>query len=380
MATPFSRRTDWPTHLNPIAQALEKKRAAGDSFIDLTDSNPTRCEFVSLKENPKYSPDPRGLLKARESVCRYYAEKKIRVMPEQVFLTASTSEAYSFIFRLMTDPGDGLLVPRPSYPLLDYLCSLSDLTPRGYPLVYEDRWRIDTQSLGALFDAKTRGLIVVNPNNPTGNFVKKSEKHAINALCGKDRRFVVSDEVFFDFALRAGDRVSFAGNKEALSFTVSGISKVLGLPQMKLSWIVVSGPPSLRKEALGRLEVIADTFLSVNTPSQEALPKWFRSRERIQREILKRLLSNQQCLEKAFEKSKKACLLKNEGGWHAVLRIDSQKTDETLTLELLEKQNVLVHPGYFFDFDQGSFLTLSLLPPPASFKKGIGRLQDFFSA
>ena len=383
----FSKRINWTIVPNSIAQELEKRRRAGKSVLDLTESNPTRCAFRYLKPeilkaltHPKnliYEPDPRGLFEAREAICQYYAGHGVKVTPGQIFLTASTSEAYNFVFRLMTDPGDQVLIPRPSYPLFEYLLSLNDLKRNHYSLIYAERWAIDIASLQAAASSQTRGIVLVNPNNPTGNFVGEAEKEEINSFCTAKGLFIISDEVFFDFAFVPKKESSFAGNDKVLSFTLSGISKILGLPQMKLSWIVVSGPPDLRQRAIERLEIIADTFLSVNTPSQRALPAWLRGQKTIRKEVLGRLLPNKKYLEEKFQKNEKVRVLKAEGGWYAVLQIHSDLSDEELALRLLKNQGVFVHPGYFFDFEEGNFLVLSLLPPPEIFRKGVEGISIF---
>jgi aspartate/methionine/tyrosine aminotransferase len=353
--------------------------------LDLTESNPTRCGFsfysggllepLSDRANLVYEPDPGGLPEARRAVCRYYAEKGITVRPEQVFLTAGTSEAYSYLFRLLADPGEKIAVPVPSYPLFHYLADLSDTGIAEYPLVYEDGWRADRAALEKAAGEDVRALIVVNPNHPTGHFTGGGEKAFLARFCRERGMAVISDEVFLDFPLEQGARPeSFAGNGETLTFTLSGISKVLGLPQMKLSWIVVSGPEDERREAAARLEMIADTYLSVNTPSQRALSPWLAARHPLLREIGDRLAGNLETLARAVAASRRARLLRAEGGWYAILALEGPRTDEAVALELLEKEGVLVHPGYLFDFEAGSYIVLSLLPASEDFSEGVRRL------
>ena len=388
----FSRRTDWPNVPNPISQSIDEKKRNGVSLIDLTESNPTHCGFNFLNEkllkplrNPKnliYSPDSSGLREAREVICAYYAEKNISVSPEQLILTASTSEAYSFLLRLLCDPGDHVAIPRPSYPLFEYLTALTDVDTDGYPLTYElNTWRIVKDKLEAVLLQNPKALILVNPNNPTGNLVKSEELLLLNKLCRRSDTAIISDEVFLDFTLEAKHPVpiSLAGNEEVLTFTVSGISKILALPQMKLSWIIVSGPKDFKERALERLAIIADTFLSVNTPVQQALGSWFRSRKVIQQEILKRVKANRGYLVKKFENNKKVSVFTGEGGWYAVLRFQSDKNDEEVSLGLLERHQVIIHPGYFFDFEGENFLVLSLLLPSETFEKGIETLESELS-
>ncbi len=403
----FSKRTNWERHPNALAELLAKLREKGEDILDLTESNPTKCGLgVDLRllaalidpGNLSYEPDPQGLLVARQAVSSYYAEKGISIQPEQVFLTASTSEAYTHLFRLLANPGDKILVPSVGYPLFGYLAGLNDVEVEHYGLAYDTAWHMDLSSLGFRDGAKElgtvleekrtvpgrepspsgrlRAVILVNPNNPTGNFIHKRERRAVNDLCKAASCAIISDEVFFDYAYgENSDRVpSFAGNTEVLTFTLSGVSKVLGLPQMKLSWVVVAGPDELRREAIQRLEIIADTYLSVNTPSQTALPHWLETRSRVQKNILDRVLQNRAILEEAIKGHPKVRLLNAEGGWCAVLKVFSDHPDDELVLTLLEKDRVHVHPGYFFDLEKGTHLVLSLLPPSKDFEEGIRRL------
>ena len=334
------------------------------NFLDLTESNPTRCGFkfysenqlegLTAVENLKYEPNPRGLEMTREAICRYYAEKNIRVEPNQIFLTAGTSEAYSFLFRLLCDPGDAVRTPKPGYPLLDQLAELNDVK---------------------LSDTEIpRAVILVNPNNPTGHFLRIDEINKWNAFCIQSRCALISDEVFLDYDWgRKEAPLSLAGNAEVLTFTLSGISKILALPQMKLSWIVVSGPEKSKMQALQKLEIISDAYLSVSAPVQNALPQWLSKKERILSEI------NQRCAQN-FETFRKIALnspiqvLDSEGGWYAVFHIASCKNDETYAMELLENEGVLIYPGYFFDFEEEGHFVLSLLPVPQTFEAAIDRL------
>lgn len=302
----FSDRSNWPAAQNEIATLKAALERDGKPILDLTVSNPAQCEFQYLKPellkpladaaNLRYEPDPHGLLKAREAVSQYYARKGVSVSPERIFLTAGTSEAYSFIFRLIANPQDAILAPRPGYPLFDYLAGLNDLKVKHYPLVYQNGWRIES-----LPDTAARALILVNPNNPTGNFIHPGEWDLINRFAHSCGAAVISDEVFFDFAFerRITDTKSFAQNREALTFTLGGVSKAIGLPQMKLGWMAVTGSDDLVREAAHRLEIICDTYLSAATPAQRALPFWLEHAAGIQREILGRLEKN-----RAFLKQK----------------------------------------------------------------------------
>jgi hypothetical protein len=386
----FSKRTGWPTAQNRIAVKVAAKRRDGIPFIDLTQSNPTRCEFNYLNldllrpfansKNLSYDPDPRGLLEAREAVCGYYAKKGTAIQPDQIFLTASTSEAYSFLFRLLADPGDTVLVPKPGYPLFDHLCDLHDIRSVKYPLIYDTRdgWKIALNDLEKCFDEKPKAFIAIHPNNPTGNFLLKEEAKTASGLCARHSCAFVSDEVFLDFPAQDSARpVSLAGNQDCLTFTLSGISKILGLPQMKLSWMVVSGPADQKNEALDRLEVISDTFLSVNTPSQRALCGWLPRQDAVQAEILSRIRENHKYLSDRIRKNKQIEIFLSAGGWYNILKIRThhgEASDEAIALTLLEKQNVLVSPGYFFDLEEEDCLILSLIVPVMIFKEGVDRL------
>jgi aspartate/methionine/tyrosine aminotransferase len=378
----FALRTRGELIPNKLTQVLLAKKSAGECIVDLTQSNPTLCGFdyfspmlltpLSDPQNLVYDPHPHGALKAREAVCAYYAEKKIKIDPEQVFLTASTSEAYAFVFRLLADPWQEALIPAPGYPLLDYLCAINDVAVRRYPLIYEKSWAIDLNFLEKCFDRRPKALVAVHPNNPTGHWVSEREKDAIYRLCEKAEAAVISDEVFLDFGWDRKAGRSFAWDDQVLTFTLSGVSKILGLPQMKLSWIVVTGPAGLRRQAIERLELIADTYLSVSTPSQSALSRWFKDKELIRREILERALANRKSLADTFADHPKAAALEAESGWYSVLKVKSDLSDEALALELLQKENILVHPGYLFDgFGEGNFLVVSLLPQVGDFQKAV---------
>ncbi len=375
--TPFSRRTDWPKNQNPLTTILEKKRAAGEFILDLTESNPTRCHFsyanpqwlapLTNPNNLLYEANPKGLLEARQAVARYYASKKILVQPEQIFLTASTSEAYSFLLRLLCDAGDKIAVSRPGYPLFDYLAALNDVDLLSYRLNYENGWRLDEKSLSEAFKQNPKALAIVHPHNPTGHQIQDSEKNQIESLCRQNGAALISDEVFLDYS--EGETFSFAGANQALTFTVSGISKILGFPQMKLSWIVVSGPKILAEEAGERLEIIADTYLSVNTPSQRALSEWLAQAPAVQKEIWARICANRKHLEISVKNHPTLKSLVAPAGWYAILATGLR--DERAAIDLLTLKNTLVHPGYFFDFEEDDLLVLSLLPETSVFKQGL---------
>ena len=385
----FASRTNWPLTPNRLSQLVEAFRREGRAFIDLTESNPTRCGFefdgaevLRALADPRsltYQPDPRGLLAAREAVVRYYADRGVDLNPDQVFLTTSTSEAYSYIFRLLANPGDAILVPRPSYPLFDFLARLNDLELIPYPLAYHDGWAIDLEGLASRLRPaapKARAILVVHPNNPTGTFVTDEELQAMLKLCRTYEMALVADEVFSDYAFAQDSTrvITHAAVSGALTFTLNGLSKISALPQMKLAWIVVNGPPDALREAEARLEIIADTYLSVSAPLAHALPTLLESRRRLQPQILERIRANLRRLDGQLSPGCPVDRLRAEGGWYAVLRVPSTRADDDWAVELLSHDAVFVHPGHFYDFASEGYLVISLLPQPEVFQEGISRL------
>jgi aspartate/methionine/tyrosine aminotransferase len=374
----FSARTDWNLTENRLSQALAKRRAAGHDVIDLTESNPTRAGFaydeaairaaLSDARVLDYAPHPRGLLEARRAVADYYGGK---VDPEHVVLTASTSEAYSFLFKLLCDPGDTVLVPRPSYPLFEFLATLDSVRVRHYPLVFEGRWHIDLDALAAACTDDVRAIVVVSPNNPTGSFLCAPELSALRAL----GRPLICDEVFADYAATEDPaRIqTVAGETKLLAFALSGLSKPAALPQMKLGWIAASGPAAARSAALARLEVIADTYLSAGTPVQLAASRLLALAPAMQRQIRDRCAENRAALSAALGPDSPAEVLPADGGWYAVLRLPRTRSEEQWTLELLA-DDVWVHPGYFFDFPEEAYIIVSLLPRADRFAQAVTRL------
>ncbi len=379
-STEFSDRTLFAGgQPSRFSRLLELKKKAGLPLWDLSESNPTRCGFASLEprlleslrdpRNLGYEPDPQGLLEAREAVCSYYADKGVAVSPEQVFLTSSTSEAYTYLFHLLADPADEILCVSPGYPLFDHLGCMADVKLRRLHTSYDQGWELDAHKIEESRGPKTKALILVNPNNPTGHYPQLLEGSLP----------LISDEVFLDFNLQ-GAAPSGRGPKSAaslgqtLTFTLSGVSKILGLPQMKLSWIVVSGPKELRHEACRRLEFIADAYLSVNTPSQRALSVWLERRNLFIEEARLRILSNLKIAEEILRGSSPE-LLRPQGGWYALLRLHGRLNDEEAAIQLLQERDVLVHPGFFFDFEEENFLVLSLLPQESVFRQGMERLR-----
>jgi aspartate/methionine/tyrosine aminotransferase len=382
----FAQRTQWNLAANRFTQAIEEHRKAGRELLDLSASNPTT---IGLKRDAyvlqglcdaramSYHPEPKGLRTAREAVAAYYeqrAEKKPAVDPGRIVLTTSTSEGYSFIFRLLCEPGDEVLVPQPSYPLLEFLADLADVRLLPYTLFYDHGWHLDLSSVRSAAGKRTRAVIVVHPNNPTGSYVHEMELDRLNELCAEKNLAVIADEVFFDYMHATGTRVSFAHNQAALTFTLSGISKISCLPQMKLAWIVGSGPEELVANAWGRLEVIADTYLSMNTPIQLAAPQFLEERNAVQPQLMARIRVNLGELDAQIAGYPMVARLQVEAGWYAVLRVPAVRSDEELAIQLLETRSVLVHPGHFYDFSGEGYLIVSLIAPEPEFREGISRV------
>ncbi|MFZ2023348.1 MAG: pyridoxal phosphate-dependent aminotransferase [Terracidiphilus sp.] len=432
----FSQRTSWNTEETDLARAYRLRRAAGLPIADLTASNPTRCGFaypralLDALSDPRaldYDPQPRGLLPAREAVCHYYAGHGVTVDPSQIILTTSTSEAYSFLFRLLCDSGDEIVVLQPGYPLFDFLAGLDDVQLKFAPFVYDHGWQIDFNGLRKALSPRTRAIVLVHPNNPTGHFTKEWEAAELATICREANLSLIVDEVFLDYAavnkpgapgpgsLRTGPRPrggdpsslgtgdsagsaqpgaprpshlgtwdttgpaspsSFAAGITGIPvFTVSGLSKIAGLSQMKAGWIVATGPEL--EAALDRLEVIADTFLSMNAPVQWALSAWLASAPEIQNQINQRVAANLAELDRLLRTVPAVDRLLFEGGWYAVLRIPAVEADERTVLNLLE-QGAWVHPGYFFSLPDSGWLVVSLLAPGLEFSHGAGIMIDYF--
>jgi len=380
----FARRTNWSLAPNALARALEEHGRSGQELLDLTASNPTcvgleypaRAIACALADERAllYEPAAKGLLVARRAVANYYAQQGIGIDPERLILTVSTSEAYSYCFRLLCDPGDEVLVPSPSYPLFEFLADIQDVRLVPFELVYDEGWQIEFESLRRGISARSRAVLVVQPNNPTGSYVKRWELERLNVLCREHQLVLIADEVFLDYAVESGERLSFGGNSGALSFTLSGLSKISGLPQMKLAWIACSGPGDLAADAMSRLEVIADTYLSPNAPVQLAAEALLEVRHSVQRQLGQRIRNNLGELDAQLSRQQLCHRLRVEGGWYAVLRMPAVCADEEFALALLRKFNVLVHPGHFFNFHGGCFLVLSLITPEVAFGEGLRRL------
>jgi aspartate/methionine/tyrosine aminotransferase len=392
----FAARTEWAREETAWSLALEARRRSGLRILDLTASNPTQCGFaydahllteLSAEGARTYDPDPRGMRGAREAVCGYYADHGASIHAQQVFLTTSTSEGYSWLFRLLCDAGDEVLIAQPSYPLFDLLATIDDVKLVPYGLLYDPGggiggrhgWNLDLHTLRERITPRTRAVIVVHPNNPTGHYTSPEERAALSALCREHVLALIVDEVFLDYPLAAHGGVeadsSFArGEQHALTFVMSGLSKVAALPQMKASWIVCLGPEDVRNEATRRLEIIADTFLSMNAPVQHALPGWLAGRGAIQRQIRDRVEQNLAALDHAITQEHAIARLACEGGWYATLRTPAFSTGEALAIRLIENRGVAVHPGSFFGFAEQNRIVLSLLPQPEVFAEGVAAL------
>jgi alanine-synthesizing transaminase len=408
----FSDRTNWKLAQNRFTTAVDEVRASGTKILDLTVSNPTRAglhfdeqAILGALASPlalDYDPQSKGLREAREAVAGYYRTEHgiLDLDAEQIVLTTSTSEGYSFVFRLLCNAGDELLVPKPSYPLFEFLADLQDVRLAPYPLIYDHGWQMDFPSLQKAVTERTRGVVVVHPNNPTGSYVHAEEAGMLNSFCRERGLAVIVDEVFLDYGLKTsgaktsaqeennhgaalprigqGDGLqgSFAGNQEVLTFTLSGLSKVAALPQMKVAWVVTSGPRELQAAALGRLEVIADTYLSMNAPIQWAVPTMLEQRKGVRSQLLQRVTENLAEMDRQLAGQTNCQRLCVEGGWHAVLRVPVTRSDEELAIELAREKAVLVHPGHFYDFPKDGYLVLSLITPLADFASGFAAVLD----
>jgi aspartate/methionine/tyrosine aminotransferase len=380
----FARRTEWRLFQNRFSLALSEARILGRKLLDLTVSNPTQCGLdfdseailgsLSRPESLIYDPQPQGLLNARRAVAEYYDGKSPdanSVSPEQIFLTTSTSEAYSYLFRLLCDPGHEVLVPRPSYPLFDFLADIQDVKLHRYDLFYDHGWHIDVGGLSGAVTERTRAILIVNPNNPTGSFVHDTELLHLQTLCAERDLALISDEVFLDYEVETKAQFSAAAVPDCLSFALSGLSKICCFPQMKVAWMVVSGPEELRRDAHQRLEVIADTYLSPNAPVQHALSDLLRQKTNIQPQLTKRIRSNLEFLDEELRGVRQVQRLRVEGGWYVVLRVPERQSDEDLAIDLIEKAGVVVHPGHFYDFQSDGYLVLSLITPNSVFEEGV---------
>jgi alanine-synthesizing transaminase len=389
--SPWSQRTQWDLAETPWAQQLARLRAARAPLWDLTASNPTQCGFAYDAESILaplndplallYEPDPRGLRSAREAVSLYYRDHGAAADPQQVFLTTSTSEAYSFLFRLLCDPGDEVLIGQPGYPLFDFLARLDDVRLVPYELFYDHGWHLDLEALRRSVTPRTRAIVIVHPNNPTGHFTRPADRAALEELCGEHRLALIVDEVFLDYGLAgqpSGE--SFAMGEHAVpTFVLSGLSKVAALPQMKAAWIACFAEGAVQAEALERLEVISDTFLSMSAPIQCAIPTWLGRRATLQQQIRQRVQGNLGVLDAVLLRQKLMTRLDVEAGWYAVLRVPGLKPEEETTLDLLLQRAVVVHPGGFFGFPGQGWLVVSLLGREEAMQGGAEALSRHFN-
>lgn len=380
----FSQRTNWQRQTNRITQVHQELKQQNVDIIDLTLSNPTRCEFPSMPpellgaladtSSLDYIAEAKGLEKARQAVAGVLEKRDTSIAIDNLFLTASTSEAYAYIFRLLADQGDTILFPTPSYPLFHFLGELSDVELGFYPLQYDGSWSINMAELVEALHPRVKAFVTVNPNNPTGSYIQSDELEHLSKMAADRGMAIISDEVFYDFALQDNPRRSLLGNENALTFTLGGFSKYLGLPQMKLAWIYVSGPNHLVTEACQRLEIIADTYLSVNTPIQHAAPVWLQQSHFFQDPIIERIRENWSFLQKETAELTQVEVLTAQGGWYAILKVNPNRTEEEWVLKLLSKYHVFLHPGYFYDLEDGPHLVVSLIVPRDQFKEGIQRV------
>ncbi len=393
----FSSRLPASLAPNAISRTAARLRADGLPFFDLTQTNPTTgaagsagsafrypVDVLAPLGNPvarEYDPAPLGLASAREAVADEYQQRGVNVDPASVVLTASTSEAYALLFKLLCDPGDVVLVPQPSYPLFDSLTALDAVAAQPYRLEYAGAWSIDRESVERALTSRTRAILVVNPNNPTGSLLRAGDREWLVALCMRHNLPLIADEVFADYPLaRVADAASLAGERRVLTFVLGGLSKSAGLPQVKLGWMLVNGPRAIVSDALTRLEIICDTYLSVSTPVQMAAPALIANGHGIRAQIQARLEANLACAMELCGAGSPVSVLAPEGGWSVVLRVPAIEPEEALVLRLMTESRVIVHPGYFFDFDEEAYLVASLLPPPDRFREAMTRVLAAVSA
>ena len=381
----FSSRLDWSSAPHPLLALRAAKLASGATILDLTESNPTRVGFdYSRLELPaalanakaiEYHPSPRGDRFAREAIVGYYRDHRRAIDPDSLFLTASTSEAYSFLFRLLCDPGDEVLVPRPGYPLFDFLAALDLVRPIAYPLRWRERWQVHLEHLEATVGPRTRAIVVVSPHNPTGHRLRVAEREALVELCARHDLALIVDEVFLDsFDTTSSDFAgSLAGEARVLTFVLSGMSKVVAVPQLKLGWIQISGPAAIADEAARRLEFVADTYLSVSSAAQLATPPLLGRRDVMQEQIRARIAQSLRTIRTVVAEHPRARVLEREGGWYVLLQLDGIEAGR-FARELLERDDVFVHPGSLYDLSDETLLVLSALTPPALLEVSLRRI------
>ncbi len=382
----LSRRLKWNTPLTPFSEAILQQRQQAGEPLDLTSSNPTAvglaypdreiASALSGISSLSYDPQPLGQWEAREAISAYYRERGFAVGPDRIVVTASSSEAYSYLFKLLCDPGDEMLSPRPSYPLFEYLAALDSIRVQPYWLTYDGAWYADLDELDARITDRTRGIILVNPNNPTGNFLKPAEADRLCSLAGDRSLPLISDEVFMDYNLWGSTQpvLSLAGRSDVLSFSLSGLSKSAGMPQMKIGWIVINGPSDQVEAARHGLELIADTYLSVSSPCQLALPQLISLGAGVRSCIRERILRNAQALQDLLQGAP-AHPLYTEGGWSSIIQLPQTRSEEDWTMRLLTRYGVIVQPGYLFDMPSEPFAVVSLLTPIGTFVEGITAIR-----
>lgn len=385
----FSRRTQWESSSNRLSEILDARRTSGRRVIDLTLSNPTLCGFsypaeqilgaLSVPDALAYRPDPHGLISAREAVSAYYGSRGLAIDPADIFLTASTSESYTLLFRLLCNPEDSVVVPTPSYPLFEYLAGINDARTLRYRLVHDDRWRIDIDSLRTSMIRSAKAVLVVEPHNPTGMSLSTLERQEISAIAAHHGAALIVDEVFNEYRFGDGAKES-AYPDEGLHFLLNGLSKMAALPQMKLGWIVLRGDRKLRIEARSRLEILNDMFLSANTPAQAALGKLLEAGATVRAQIRERITDNLVLLRESLDGVAGCRVLPCDGGWNAVVRLPGGLSDEECAGGLLDESGVYCYPGYFFDFEEDDVLVVSLLPPPEEFIDGMTMMTEWIAA
>lgn len=385
-APTFSRRLPADLTPNRFTGVLARLREQGARLIDLTETNPTRVGLeypertLAPLASPRslvYDPVPFGLEEARAAVAGEFARRGLAVDPSAIVLTASTSEAYALLFKLLCDPGDQVLVPRPSYPLFEHLTRLDSVETVPYHLHYHGAWSVNLDEVVRAITPRARALLAVSPNNPTGSFLSRYEVDELGRIAARHGLALVGDEVFADFVVdedRARERPSVLEAPDALTVSLGGLSKSAGLPQLKLGWMAVGGPPDLVRAALSRLEIICDTYLSVATPVQRAAAALMESGAGLRGRILERIRANHRDLVASVAAHPSSTLLPVGGGWSAVVQVPAVRSEESLILRALEEDHVIVHPGYFFDFPFEAFLVVSLLPDPEAFRTGVERL------
>ncbi|PJZ78257.1 pyridoxal phosphate-dependent aminotransferase [Leptospira neocaledonica] len=384
----FSDRFEFIPGENDLYSLLESFKRSEQDWIDLTVSNPTKVGLVYPREailhsiekpeSMEYDPNPKGMLNARKSIVGYYKEKGYNISEEDLFLTSSSSEAYSYLIKLLCNPGEEVLIPSPGYPLFEFLSLLDGVEFNSYKLDQNDSWKIDFEDLGSKITNKTKILFLVSPNNPTGSLLTSEEFEKLKVISKTKKITLILDEVFSDYLHEENQNQFDFFHTDFPIFVVNGISKILALPQMKLSWIHVGGPTNWKKECKERLEIISDTYLSVGTPIQLALPELFQWRNMIQSQILRRIRRNLQILENFHSSHTGIGYTSPKGGWYAVLRSESFLNDKEFSFRLLEKEKVLVHPGSIFGFEEDSgSIVISLISETELFQSGLEKISTF---